>query len=51
MVGAPAKNDGAPVEVPDFTRGAWQELKPLGIETVKLNLDADKAKAGQQLNV
>ena len=46
-----AKNDGAPVEVPDFTRGAWQELKPLGIETVKLDLDADKAKAGKQLNV
>ena len=46
-----AKNDGAPVEVPDFTRGAWQELKPLGIETVKLDLDADKAKAGKQLNI
>ncbi len=43
-------NDGAPVEVPDFTRGAWQELAPLGIETVDLKLDQD-AKAGQQLNV
>ena len=46
-----AKNEGAPVEVPDFTRGAWREIKPLGIETVKLDLDADKAQAGQQLNV
>ena len=44
-------NEGAPVEVPDFTRGAWREIKPLGIETVKLDLDADKAQAGQQLNV
>ena len=43
-------NDGAPVEVPDFTRGAWQELAPLGIETVDLELNQD-AKAGQQLNV
>ena len=27
---------GAPVEVPDFTRGAWKTMKPLGIETVDL---------------
>ncbi len=45
------KHDGAPVEVPDFTRGAWKEIKPLGIETVKLDLDVDKAKTGQQLSV
>ena len=25
---------GAPVEIPDFTRGAWKAMKPLGIETV-----------------
>ncbi len=43
-------NDGAPVEVPDFTRGAWQELTPLGIETVDLKLNQN-AEAGQQLNV
>jgi predicted dehydrogenase len=27
---------GAPVEIPDFTRGAWKTMKPLGIETVDL---------------
>ena len=27
---------GAPVEVPDFTRGAWKTMKPLGIETVDI---------------
>ena len=46
-----AKKDGAPVIVPDFTRGAWTEITPLGIETVKINLDADKAKTDKQLNV
>ena len=25
---------GAPEEIPDFTRGAWKTMKPLGIETV-----------------
>ena len=25
---------GAPVEIPDFTRGAWKTMKPLGIVTV-----------------
>ena len=25
---------GAPVEVPDFTRGAWKTMKPLGIVTM-----------------
>ncbi len=44
-------NDGAPVIVPDFTRGAWKdEIKPLGIETVKLDID-ENAKAGKQLSV
>jgi len=28
---------GAPVDVPDFTRGAWKTMKPLGIETVDLS--------------
>ena len=46
-----AKRDGMPVEVPDFTRGAWQDIAPLGIETVKLNLDVDKAEGGKQLSV
>ena len=27
---------GAPVEIPDFTRGAWKTMKPLGIETIDL---------------
>jgi len=27
---------GAPVEIPDFTRGAWKTMKPLGIETVDI---------------
>ena len=44
------KNDGAPVEVPDFTRGAWRDLKPLGIETVNLEVDKN-AKADKQLSV
>ena len=46
-----AKNDGAPVTVPDFTRGAWKEIAPLGIESVNINLDADKAKTDKQLSV
>ena len=25
---------GAPVEIPDFTRGAWKTMKPLGIVNV-----------------
>jgi len=45
-----AKQDGMPVVVPDFTRGAWRELRPLGIETVKIHLDGS-AEAGQQMNV
>jgi hypothetical protein len=28
---------GAPVEIPDFTRGAWKTMKPLGIETVDIS--------------
>ena len=27
---------GAPVDIPDFTRGAWKTMKPLGIETVDI---------------
>ena len=27
---------GAPVDIPDFTRGAWKTMKPLGIVTVDL---------------
>ena len=27
-------NRSAAVDVPDFTRGAWRTMKPLGIETV-----------------
>lgn len=43
-------HDGMPVEVPDFTRGAWKEIAPLGIESVKLNLD-ENAAAGSQITV
>lgn len=28
---------GAPVEIPDFTRGAWKTMKPLGIVTIDLS--------------
>ena len=44
---------GAPVEVPDFTRGAWKTMKPLGVETVdiaKLGL-ADVASPGEQQTI
>ena len=44
------KHDGAPVEVPDFTRGAWKELAPLGIESVNLSIDKN-AKADKQMSV
>ena len=27
---------GAPVDIPDFTRGGWKTMKPLGIETVDI---------------
>ena len=27
---------GAPVDIPDFTRGAWKTMKPLGIVTIDL---------------
>lgn len=27
---------GTPVDVPDFTRGSWKTMKPLGIETVDI---------------
>jgi hypothetical protein len=46
-----AKQDGTPVVVPDFTRGAWREITPLGIETVNLNLDVNKAKTDAQMSV
>ncbi len=44
---------GAPVDIPDFTRGAWKTMKPLGIETVdlkKAGLDS-VGDAGEQMNV
>ena len=31
-----ARNRGASQDVPDFTRGAWKTMKPLGIESVDL---------------
>ena len=46
-----AKKDGAPIIVPDFTRGAWKELPPLGIESVKFDLDVNKAKTSKQMSV
>ena len=45
-----SKRDGEPVTVPDFTRGAWREIAPLGIETVDLTIDKN-AKAGSQMSV
>lgn len=46
-----SKKDGSPVVVPDFTRGAWKDIVPLGIETVNINFDLNKAKTGRQMNV
>jgi hypothetical protein len=46
-----AKNDGMPVEIPDFTRGAWKSIPPLAIETVKLDIDVNNAQAADQLSV
>jgi hypothetical protein len=45
------RNNSAPQSVPDFTRGAWKEIAPLGIESVNINLDADKTKTDKQLSV
>ena len=28
---------GAPVDIPDFTRGAWKTMKPLGIDSVDMS--------------
>ena len=44
---------GAPVEIPDFTRGAWKTMKPLGIETVDVSkLDFSKVgDAGPQQTI
>ena len=46
-----SRHDGAPVEVPDFTRGAWRTLTPLGIEAVDEAFLNKDAKAGQQMSV
>ncbi len=49
------RSGGAPVEIPDFTRGAWKTAKPCVIGDVdlsKMGLDASKAiHAGEQLSV
>ena len=41
------------MEIPDFTRGAWKTMKPLGIETVDLKkmdfLDVNGACAQQSV--
>ena len=42
---------GAPIEIPDFTRGAWKTMKPLGIETVdiaKMGFTDVSSPGGQQ---
>ena len=42
---------GAPVEIPDFTRGAWRTMKPLGIETIdfdRMGFDGKVGDAGPQ---
>ena len=44
---------GAPIEIPDFTRGAWKTMKPLGIETVdvaKMGF-GDVGAAGEQQTI
>ena len=44
---------GAPVDIPDFTRGAWKTMKPLGIVTVdmsKMNL-GNIGSAGPQQSI
>ncbi len=41
-------NNGAPVVVPDFTRGGWQNAEPLGIVDVDIEkIDAKKALEGK----
>lgn len=48
-----ATNRGASQDVPDFTRGAWKTLAPLGIETVDVNKlgITDVERDERQLNV
>ena len=44
---------GAPEDIPDFTRGAWQTMKPLGIETIdlaKMGIE-DIGDAGPQMSI
>ena len=49
------RNGGEPVELPDFTRGAWRMAKPQEIGTVdlrKMGIDPDKLKKDEkQMNV
>ena len=45
---------GAPVEIPDFTRGAWKMMKPLGIETIdigRMGFDKEVREVGPQMSV
>ena len=45
---------GAPVEIPDFTRGAWKTMKPLGIETIdvdRMGFGREIGDAGPQMSV
>ena len=42
----------APTDIPDFTRGAWKTLKPLGIHSVDLRkMGVKDVDAGQQQDV
>ena len=43
-----AKNRGAPIDIPDFTRGAWKTAKPFdigGVDLERMGLKASDMKA------
>jgi len=45
-------NRSAPTDIPDFTRGAWKTLKPLGIHTVDIKkMGVKDVEGGQQQDV
>ena len=50
-----ARNRGTPVDIPDFTRGAWKTAKPVAIGDVdleKMGFDTSKLqKDDKQLSV
>ena len=45
-------NRSAPTDIPDFTRGAWKTMKPLGIHTVDIKkMGVKGVDAGPQQDV